>query len=121
MESGKGIEMSEEKIITFEIQGSAPEPYLTTFRLDGKNLTAHCSCQAGIIGQYCKHRLRILDGKKDGILSGNEADVQTVVSWLKGTDVEIALHNVKNAELKYESAKTELALSKKILARSLMN
>lgn len=54
-------------------------------------------------------------------MSGNEADVQTVVSWLPGTDVEQALQQVQMAEKKLEDAKKDLNGFKKKLARALMN
>ena len=74
--------------IVFKVQGSAPEPYTTLFNHSGGKLTANCSCPAGKVGQNCKHRLNILNGIIDGIVSGNESEVQTIMLWLKGSDVE---------------------------------
>ena len=52
------------------------------------------------------------------IVSGNEAKVQVVTSWLPGTDVEVALSAVIDAEKQYEKAKLELSSAKKRLARA---
>ena len=106
--------------IIFKVQGSAQEPYTTIFKRAGMNLTAHCSCPAGEVGQYCKHRLNILNGYIDGIVSSNAPEVQTVMLWLKGTDVEQALKQVHEAEEKLEEAKKQLNGFKKKLARALM-
>lgn len=106
--------------ISFKVQGSAAEPYTTTFKREGSNLTAHCSCPAGEMGQYCKHRLNILEGITKGIVSGNEPEVATVVTWLRGTDVEQALQAVRDAEKRYDEAKKQLDGLKKKLARALM-
>jgi queuine/archaeosine tRNA-ribosyltransferase len=106
--------------IQFKVKGSAPEPYMTVFKREGSNLTAHCSCRAGEVGQDCKHRLRILSGKTGEIVSGNEKDVALVQSWLKGTDVEMALNEFVEAERRFEEAKRDLDKSKKKLARALM-
>lgn len=106
--------------IQFKVQGSAVEPYTTAFKREDANLTAHCTCPAGEVGQYCKHRLRILSGETDGIVSGNEKDVSIVQSWLKGTDVETALNDLAQAERRFDEAKRELDRSKKRLARALM-
>jgi hypothetical protein len=54
------------------------------------------------------------------IVSSNEADVQIVVSWLKGTDVEQALQQVHESEKRFEEAKKQLDGFKKKLARALM-
>ncbi|MDD3180602.1 MAG: hypothetical protein PHQ04_09650 [Opitutaceae bacterium] len=107
--------------ITFLVQGSAVEPYVVRFTKNGSNLTAHCTCPAGVIGQYCKHRFRILKGDNEGIVSGNQEQVKEVASWLSGTDVETALHDVRSAEERLEAAKREFAVFKKKLARALMN
>jgi hypothetical protein len=102
--------------LQFSIQGSAKEPYRVTFQKNGLNLSAYCTCPAGDNGQYCKHRLNILGGITEGIVSGNETDVEIVASWLSGTDVETAMNAVMDAEEKYEAAKRELSAAKKRLA-----
>ena len=104
--------------IRFIVQGSAEEPYRVTFRKKGNNLSAYCTCPAGDNGQYCKHRINILCGITQEIVSGNEANVQVVTSWLPGTDVEAALFAVIDAEKQCEKAKLELSAAKKRLARA---
>jgi uncharacterized Zn finger protein len=86
--------------IRFLVQGSAEEPYNVTFRKSANNLSAYCTCPAGETGQICKHRINILCGITDGIVSENEAKVKVVNLWLKGTDVEVALTAVIDAEKK---------------------
>ncbi len=95
--------------ITFKVQGSAPQPYVVHFSKTGNNLTAHCTCPAGARGLYCKHRMRILEGTVEGIVSGNESAVPTIVSWLPGSDVETALNELLSAHDKLEAAKQKLA------------
>jgi len=104
--------------IWFLIQGSAEEPYRVTFRKTGNNLSAYCTCPAGENGQHCKHRVNILCGITSRIVSDNEARVQVVTSWLPGTDVEMALNAVLDAEKQYERAKLDLSSAKKRLARA---
>jgi hypothetical protein len=107
--------------IWFLVQGSSKEPYKVTFRKTANNLAAFCSCPAGENGQHCKHRMNILRGITSGIVSGNEAKVQAVTSWLPGTDVELALSAVLDVERKYEKAKLELSSAKKRLARAFID
>ena len=106
--------------ISFLVQGSAEEPYRVTFQKNVNSLNAYCTCPAGENGQYCKHRIRILAGITQGIVSGNEAEVQVVASWLQGTDIEVALNGLIDAEEQYERAKLELAGAKKRLARTFL-
>lgn len=103
--------------ITFQVQGSASVPYEVVFSREGTNLTATCTCPAGLVGQYCKHRFNILYGMLDGIVSNNENEVETVVGWLPGTDVEAAMNAVAAAEVEVERAKKAAAAAKKALAR----
>lgn len=104
--------------IYFLVQGSAEEPYKVTFKKNGSNLSAYCTCPAGENGQYCKHRFRILDGCDEGIVSSNKDEVMIVRSWLRGTDIEAALMAVIDAQKQCEKFKSELSAAKKRLARA---
>jgi len=104
--------------IYFLVQGSADEPYKVTFQKKGNNLSVYCTCPAGENGQYCKHRIRILEGCNEGIASGNKDEVMIVKSWLRGTDVEAALMGLIDAQKQYEKIKRELSVAKKRLAKA---
>ena len=99
--------------ITISVQGSAEDPYSVEFRKEGRNLTAYCTCPAGEVGQYCKHRFRILRGDLEGVVGDREADVKKVASWLAGTDVEAALAELARAEALFEQAKKDVSALKK--------
>lgn len=107
--------------IIFRVQGSASDPYEVTFDKSDNTLTARCTCPAGEVGQYCKHRLRILRGDSTGIVSPNQKDVGVVKSWLSGTELESALNEFDSAEKEQEKAKKRLDLAKKKLARVMTN
>jgi len=109
--------------IEFLVQGSSTEPYVVTFTKEGDNLNAYCTCRAGLVGTYCKHRINILNGVKNGIVSDNDCDVQKVMSWLVGSDLEKALRHYADEEdvfqeaaLVFEKAKKRLSKAKKAIA-----
>ncbi|WP_183031712.1 hypothetical protein [Cupriavidus sp. UME77] len=106
--------------IEFSIQGSAQDPYRVTFQRVGPNITANCTCPAGDNGKSCKHRISILDGLTEGIVSGNSAQVATVASWLPGSNIAAALAAVTEAEAAAERAKAEVARAKKRLGTALL-
>jgi len=106
--------------IAFAVQGSAPEPYTTTFMKEGQNITARCTCQGGRFGKWCKHRLRILQGSVQGIVSKNKDEVSVVQSWLPGTDVEKALKEHVKAEQALDAARKRFGVAKRML-ESLMH
>ena len=74
-------------------------------------------CTAGQYGRSCKHRLNILSGKRNAIVSGNLEDVDTVKSWLPGSHLESALSNVEAAERRAAEAKRNLSAAKNRLAQ----
>ncbi len=98
------------------VQGSASEPYRVTFQKSEGQLSAFCTCPAGANGQHCKHRLRILEGKTEGIVDRNEGHVTVVRSWLPGTELEAALIELAQAERELELAKAGAASAKRRLA-----
>jgi len=100
---------------TFKVKGSAAEPYELTFIKDGSSLTALCTCPAGEFGNVCKHRTSILDGVTAAITSRNEDEVTKVVGWLKDSDVEAALHELRAAE----EAGEDLVAARRKLARAM--
>jgi SWIM zinc finger len=115
---GKGTREMQE--ISFEVQGSASEPYGVVFvKRTETNMSAYCSCPAGEKGQYCKHRFNILDGITKGIVSNNLDDVKVVQSWLVGTDIEEALNKMCKLEAEAARIKKELSAAKKDVAKTM--
>jgi hypothetical protein len=113
-----GVGIMEE--IKFDVQGSAAAPYSVVFlKKSDVTFSASCSCPAGIFGKYCKHRFSILGGNKKGIVSDNLEQVELVQSWVKGTDVERALIQIKELDIKLAQIKKELAASKKLVAKAM--
>lgn len=107
--------------IVFLVQGSAAEPYRVTFQRNENKISAYCSCPAGINGQYCKHRISILKGKSEGIVSDNMSDASVVSSWLPGSNVAKAMSSLEDAEYDLELAKQSASDAKKALAASMRN
>ncbi|MCP4299142.1 MAG: SWIM zinc finger family protein [Gammaproteobacteria bacterium] len=105
--------------LTFLVKGSSADPYELTFIKDGDSLTALCSCPAGQYGNFCKHRIAILDGNGRAIVSENAAQLSTVVNWLQGTDVEAALTEFRNIEKSADAPKSALVTAKRKLARAM--
>jgi hypothetical protein len=70
---------------------------------------------------YCEHRIRILQGLVEAVVSDNSKDVSTVAGWLVGTDVETALRTITSFEKEAEKIKNALSAAKKALARCLLD
>ena len=103
--------------LTLLVKGSSADPYELTFIKDGDSLTALCTCPAGNFGNFCKHRIAILDGDAAAVLDNEGDKVSKVIEWLAGTDVESALAGVREAAA--GNSKTALADAKRKLARAM--
>ena len=101
------------------VKGSSADPYEVTFIKDGDSLTALCSCPAGQYGNFCKHRISILDGNGKAIVSDNAEQVSTVLDWLQGTDVATALSEFRELERASDTPKSALVAAKRKLARAM--
>lgn len=105
------------KQLNFTVQGSEPSPYIVTFIRTGNHLRATCTCAAGLIGQYCKHRFNLLSGEVTALVGDNGAEVKELPAMLAGSDVEEVLHELTVAENLLERAKKQASSLKKMLAR----
>ena len=105
--------------LTFLVKGSSKDPYEVIFIKDGDSLTAICNCPAGTYGNFCKHRISIIDGNAKAIVSDNAEQATKVIDWLAGTDVEAALSEVRAAEKANDPEKTLLNAAKRKLARAM--
>jgi len=105
--------------ITFLVKGSSADPYEVIFIKDGDSLTAVCNCPAGTYGNFCKHRISILDGDPSAISSDNADQATIVAGWLPGTDVGLALAELRAMEKVTGASKESIAAAKKKLARAM--
>jgi hypothetical protein len=105
--------------VTFLVQGSSSSPYVVSFSRVPNTILCKCSCPAGMKGQACKHRLRILRGSTENIISDNLHDVETVSSWLPGSEIERSLLEVERLESEASRVKNHLILAKKNLAKAM--
>ncbi len=104
-------------MIQFLVQGSSINPYRVSFILNEGNLSAFCTCPAGKHGQLCKHRMSIFRGESDNIVSNNKGDISVIRDWLSGSDIEMAIHEIAEAEHDFDNAKKRLAQAKRNLAK----
>ncbi|MFV1851624.1 MAG: SWIM zinc finger family protein [Thalassospira sp.] len=107
--------------LRFSIQGSSDEPYTVRFERPAPgNLNAYCTCPAGQNGQYCKHRVNLLNGEIKGIVSGNESDLTKLAEMVSGSDVEATYNHVLDLEAQAANIKKQIASAKKDLARAML-
>jgi uncharacterized Zn finger protein len=105
----------------FLVQGSETDPYTVVFEKEGTQLKGSCTCRAGIFGQLCKHRLALLDGVADAVVSNNLDQVGEVASWLPGSNLAAALSDLTALERQKASIEAQIKRAKKVVAQELMH
>lgn len=104
--------------LLFQVQGPQGRPLAVTIRKNGKNLTATCSCSSGV-DDICQHRINILSGSSKEIISNNHEEVKKVTSWIAGTDVGKAMHDMIESLKHLENAQEDFANARKRLIKAL--
>ncbi|MBF0342332.1 MAG: hypothetical protein HQL95_15410 [Magnetococcales bacterium] len=102
----------------FQVQGPQGRPYEIMIRKIGKNMTATCTCSAGV-DDICQHRINILSGSTQEIIGTNADDVKKVVSWIAGTDVGKAMHHMVESIKLLENAQEDFNSARKRLVKAL--
>ena len=107
--------------VKFLVQGSSEEAYEVTFSgLASNNMSVFCTCQAGKHRLICKHKINILRGSAENVLSNNADEIKTLQEWLKGTALEREIAEMDRLEIEYEKAKNAFSRSKKSVAKSMI-
>ena len=101
------------KEISYQVQGSASEPYDITISLNGSNLKSICNCGAGKNGMHCKHWMHVFEGKKQKYINLDDSQIEEIQSWLAGSDLEEAWQEFEAIKVQEEQIKRELAIKKK--------
>ncbi|MDO9501992.1 SWIM zinc finger family protein [Falsiroseomonas sp.] len=103
--------------IEFVIEGSQGDPYDVVFDISEGIARATCSCQAGANGQFCKHRMAMLDGDISSLRSANASSVAKLASLLEGTNLASAYADLVTAAKAHEETKRALDAAKRRLTR----
>jgi hypothetical protein len=116
-----GIDRGEERmgeeaeILDFTVQGRRGDEYRIAAWRQGNDLMLTCTCPAGVNRRICHHRVALLDGVVDNLVSGNHGDVDRLRSLMRGTRIEPVVARFCHAEREfgpdtwaYDHAKDEL-------------
>ncbi|MBF0124476.1 MAG: hypothetical protein HQL60_03970 [Magnetococcales bacterium] len=104
--------------LNFQVMDTQNKVFDVIVSKNGKNMTAICSCSAGV-NDICQHRINILSGSAKGVVSKNSGEVKTVTSWIAGTDVGKALHDVLECAKRLENATEDFGSARKRLIKAL--
>lgn len=76
--------------------------YWVRFNREGTVVTATCTCPAGEMGQFCKHRIALmLFDETERVLSNNKNEVAEIKEFLRGTVQERVINKVMEDEKRF--------------------
>lgn len=122
LQCGVGVNQvndSREDRLVFLVQGSKGDDYTVTFIRNGLRAHAFCTCQAGQNGQYCNHRISLLDGDVSSLVSENVEDMERLKLLIAGSDLESAYRAMCAATSTFDNAKNDLYKAKRVLAKAM--
>lgn len=102
---------------TFRIQGSQEEPYEVAISLSEEALKITCTCKAGSVGQFCKHKMSVLNGDTSALAERGKDDIQGIPKLVYNTEAINVIKKIEDAEKDIEALKKSQTLLKKYLAR----
>lgn len=105
--------------LVFSVLGSKGDEYVVTFRRAHGRLRATCTCPAGENGQHCKHRIALMSGEYDQVISKNVTDVARIKELVNGTILEQAYQAFVVAERVFRDAERQFDGAKKNLAKAM--
>lgn len=77
-------------VLRFTVSGSKGDEYTVIFAARDSEVASSCSCMAGRMGHFCRHRLALLDGDVSDLVSDNAGDVVTLRALVEGTALGLA-------------------------------
>lgn len=91
----------------FTVEGSQGDEYQVSFSIDGQHAESACTCRAGQMGMWCRHRSAILDGDVTDLRSDNVGDVLALRDVMRGTDLALRYEERTAAEARAASASSQ--------------
>lgn len=78
---------NDERLIFLVKSDTRPEPYSIDITIKGNQMYVACSCPAGKLGKFCKHKIRLLQGDF-GILYDDDQcdDLSRIADWIQQSD-----------------------------------
>ncbi|WP_149651710.1 hypothetical protein [Azospirillum argentinense] len=83
-------DIQDDETLRFRIRGGQGDEYTVAFTLRQGEAASICTCMAGRMGRFCKHRVALLDGDVSDLLSDNADDVVRLRRLIEGTELERA-------------------------------
>lgn len=92
--------------------------YAVEFSLESGKLHVYCGCPAGVLGNWCKHKMWLISGDLSGVIDSRTADMFEVQDWIRNSEFPRLLDEMKLAVDEMQAAKTKMDNVKKLLGKA---
>ena len=93
--------------------------YAVKFSFGAGKLHVYCSCPAGVLGKWCKHKMQLISGDVSGAINTSKVDdFVEVQNWVRSSEFPRLLDALKLAEEEMQSAKAKINNVKKALEKA---
>ena len=102
-----------------EVRGSEGDIYQVSFAKDAIGVNVQCSCKAGKMGQFCRHRLALLAGDRSAMVNPAKGSVlDEALSWREFDSIKAEIAELKKVAHQIDSLKKVEASHKKRIAKA---
>jgi hypothetical protein len=109
------------KEIRLKAKSSSGGAYDVTFQKKGGLLVVFCSCKAGIYGNLCKHRTRLLNGDESMLYNRDDASaLREVREWVTRSRYAGLLAEYDSRKKQIEDAKKKERALRHLIERVLV-
>lgn len=101
------------------VSESSGQQYELVAKSTERGLLFRCNCQAGVMGQLCKHRQALITGQLADLPELNEIDMTTFKAWLSMSRIGAIQESIAAADDEVKQAKKRVTMLKRELGRRL--
>ncbi|MBN2183307.1 MAG: hypothetical protein JW715_15460 [Sedimentisphaerales bacterium] len=113
MESGNNIEIL--------VKSSSGDPYTVSFYIDKNDISAFCSCPAGVYRVLCKHIICLINNDDSILYDRNQKElIRQVCAHLQKTNIPSLLTKWKESEELLKRVQRNAKKSKKNLEKAIL-
>lgn len=113
--------MESENNIEILVKSSSGDPYIVSFYIDKNDISATCSCPAGIYRKLCKHITCLISGDDSILYDKNHKKImEQIVYHLQRTTIPSLLCESNESEITLKKAQKQAKKAKKDLEEAVI-
>lgn len=102
-----------------EVRGSEGDVYRVSFLRGDGGVKVQCTCRAGLMGQFCRHRLALLAGDRSAMLDNGLGKVlDEALAWPEFVSIKTEIAKLQEVQGQIESLEKIKSSLKRVVAKA---